>query len=246
MNVDTDVKLVGMKLVEIPYLLEELSEQNEDSNILIVGERTGSEGILGAVLERSFRSCVCTDIVSIGKDSILDKVIQNDNRVSFVEQDFVNSDNDQRYDYVICANVLEHFGMCFADTYGFSGEYVDDDYIRWNHDLRAIEKMVDLLEQHDASKIIITVPSGPPMLYGDIDYSTNNLPFLRRYDIHRIKLIDSLVKSKGMKLENRFFYSKNFNDWQETDISITQPEYMGYQNPHSPNVLWAFTIKHEI
>ena len=81
--------------------------------------------------------------------------------------------------------------------------------------------MIVLLKQHEASKIIITVPCGPPILYGDVDHSTNNLPFLRRYDIHRIKLIDSLVKSKGMKLENRFFYSKNFKDWQETDISIT-------------------------
>ena len=36
------------------------------------------------------------------------------------------------------------------------------DYIRWNHDLRAIEKMIKLLSKD--GKIIITVPAGQPIL----------------------------------------------------------------------------------
>jgi hypothetical protein len=47
-----DFEIKGTKLVEIPYLERELSEQKESDKVLIVGERIATEGILKSVLKR--------------------------------------------------------------------------------------------------------------------------------------------------------------------------------------------------
>ena len=59
----------------------------------------------------------------------------------------------------------------------------------------------------------------------------------------RIKLIEQLINKNGMKIENTFFYSENFNDWFESDIVITTPQYSQNNNPYTPNMIWAFTLK---
>ena len=59
----------------------------------------------------------------------------------------------------------------------------------------------------------------------------------------RINLIMDLAGKNGMKIENTFFYSENFNDWFESDISITSPQYSQANNPYTPNMIWAFTMK---
>jgi hypothetical protein len=238
---NNEFEIIGTKLVEIPYLENALSNQKETDNVLIVGERIATEGILQAVLKRSFNKCLCTDIMEMGKDSTLEKIINRDSRVSFIQKDFIEFDNSVEYDYIICINVLEHFGMNFAEFSGFAGEYSGDDYIRWNHDLRAIEKMIKLLKKNNNSKIIITVPAGQPILSGDINPG-NKMPFLRRYDQTRIQVIEDIVKKHKMKLLNTFYYSENFNDWYETNITVTGPNYTQANNPYSPNIIWAFTI----
>jgi hypothetical protein len=237
-----DFEIKGTKLVEIPYLEKELSKQKQSDKILIVGERIATEGILQTVLKRPFESCLCTDIMPMGINSTLEKIIASDNRVTFVQQDFILAEEDTKYDYIICINVLEHFGMNFAEFSGFAGEYAGDDYIRWNHDLRAIEKMIKLLNKNNDSKIIITVPAGQPILSGDINPG-NKMPFLRRYDESRIKLIEQIAIKNNFKIENKFFYSENFNDWFESDISITSPQYTQANNPYSPNIIWGFSLK---
>jgi hypothetical protein len=237
-----DFEIKGTKLVEIPYLENELSEQIETNKVLIVGERIATEGILQAVLKRPFTSCLCTDIMPMGPGSTLERIIDADNRVSFVQQDFILAEEETKYDYIICINVLEHFGMNFAEFSGFAGEYAGDDYIRWNHDLRAIEKMIKLLKKDSKSKIIITVPAGQPIMSGDINPG-NKMPFLRRYDVERIKLIEQIAHKNNMSIENTFYYSENFNDWYESDISITEPKYSQAHNPYTPNMIWAFTMK---
>lgn len=237
-----DFEIKGTKLVEIPYLENELSEQIETDKVLIVGERIATEGILQAVLKRPFTSCLCTDIMPMGPGSTLERIIDADNRVSFVQQDFILAEEETKYDYIICINVLEHFGMNFAEFSGFAGEYAGDDYIRWNHDLRAIEKMIKLLKKDSKSKIIITVPAGQPIMSGDINPG-NKMPFLRRYDVERIKLIEQIAHKNNMSIENTFYYSENFNDWYESDISITEPKYSQAHNPYTPNMIWAFTMK---
>jgi hypothetical protein len=132
--------------------------------------------------------------------------------------------------------------MNFAEFSGFAGEYAGDDYIRWNHDLRAIEKMIKVLNKD--GKIIITVPAGQPILSGDINPG-NKMPFLRRYDEMRINLIMDLANKNGMEIQNTFFYSENFNDWFESDKVITTPQYSQANNPYTPNMIWAFTMKHK-
>jgi hypothetical protein len=236
-----EFEIKGTKLVEIPYLEEALSEQKDSDKILIVGERIATEGILQAVLKRPFLSCLCTDIMPMGKGSTLEKIIDTDKRVSFIQQDFILSEEETKYDYIICINVLEHFGMNFNEFSGFAGEYAGDDYIRWNHDLRAIEKMITMLKDSERSKIIITVPAGQPILAGDINPG-NKMPFLRRYDQVRISIIEALVNKNRLKIKNTFFYSENFNDWFESDSSITSPQYISANNPYTPNMIWAFTI----
>lgn len=241
MNQGFEIK--GTKLVEIPYLEQALSKQVSTDDILIVGERIATEGILQAVLKRPFNKCLCTDIMEMGRDSTLEKIIEKDPRVSFIQKDFIEFDDTQRYDYIICINVLEHFGMNFAEFSGFAGEYAGDDYIRWNHDLRAVEKMIGLLKDNREAKIIITVPAGQPILSGDINPG-NKMPFLRRYDHVRIELVKDIVQKHNLAIANTFYYSENFQDWFESDISITTPNYTQANNPYSPNIIWAFTISH--
>lgn len=237
-----DYEIKGTKLVEIPYLENELSNQLNTDKVLIVGERIATEGILQAVLKKPFNSCLCTDIMPMGENSTLEKIINQDKRVSFIQQDFILAEEETKYDYIICINVLEHFGMNFAEFSGFAGEYAGDDYIRWNHDLRAIEKMIKVLKKDPKSKIIITVPGGQPILSGDINPG-NKMPFLRRYDEQRIRLIGDVVSKNNLSIDSKFFYSENFNDWFEGDISLTSEKYSHINNPYSPNIIWAFTIK---
>jgi hypothetical protein len=241
MNLEFEIK--GTKLVEIPYLEEALSEQKETDSILIVGERIATEGILQAVLKRPFKSCLCTDIMEMGQGSTLNKIINKDSRVSFIQKDFIEFDESTQYDYIICINVLEHFGMNFAEFSGFAGEYAGNDYIRWNHDLRAIEKMITLVKKSPSSRIIITVPGGQPILSGDINPG-NKMPFLRRYDSIRIQSVEEIVKKHKMNITNTYYYSDNFTDWYESDISVTEPKYAQANNPYSPNIIWAFTINY--
>jgi len=178
----------------------------------------------------------------MGSNSTLEYIIGIDNRVSFIQQDFIEADETTKYKYIICINVLEHFGMNFAEFSGFSGEYAGDDFIRWNHDLRAIEKMITLLDDSDDAKIIITVPAGQPIMSGDINPG-NKMPFLRRYDFDRIQLIEQIAIKNNCNIQNTFYFSENFNDWFETAIEATTMQYASSNNPYSPNLIWAFTIQ---
>ena len=241
-------EIKGTKLVEIPYLEDKLSGQVSSDNVLIVGERVAHEGILQAVLKKDFNSCLCTDIMPMGVDSTLEKIIKRDNRVSFLQEDFIEMDEQQKYDYIICINVLEHFGMNFEEFPGFSGALAGDDYIRWNHDLRAIHKMITLLNNNPKSKIIITVPAGPPILSGDTTFGESNgnkMPKLRRYDEPRINLIKDMLKESNINIEEKYYYSSDFKEWFESDHTILHPQYLHLQNVSTPNMIWAFTLNKE-
>lgn len=238
---DDGYEIKGTKIAEISYLYDNLTSQSEQDNVLLVGERIATEGILQTILQRPFETCVCTDIMPMGVDSTLDKLIQADERITFVQGDFIELDETKKYEFIICINVLEHFGMNFAEFSGFSGALAGDDYIRWNHDLRAIEKMIKLLSDDNKSKIIITVPAGQPICSGDLN-SGNGMPFLRRYDIMRINLIEKFLQNLNVNISSTYYYSENFTDWYISDSSITRPEKINSTNPFSPNIIWAFTI----
>lgn len=238
---DDGYEIKGTKIAEISYLYDKLANQSEQDNILLVGERIATEGIIQTVLQRPFEKCVCTDIMPMGINSTLDKLIQVDERITFVQGDFIEFDETKKYEFIICINVLEHFGMNFAEFSGFSGALAGDDYIRWNHDLRALEKMIKLLSDDKKSKIIITVPAGQPICSGDLNPG-NGMPFLRRYDIMRINLIEQFLKHLNVDIVSKYYYSENFTDWYEADSDITKPEKIHSTNPFSPNIIWAFTI----
>ena len=237
----------GTKLVEIPYLNEGLVNQSNTDDVLIVGERIATEGILQTVLDRDFKKCVCTDIMPMGKNSTLEKIIDKDSRVSFIQKDFIEFDEDLKYDYIICINVLEHFGMNFSDFSGFSGALAGDDYVRWNHDLRALKKMILLLKNKPTSKIIITVPAGAPVLSGDTTFGQvdgNLMPKLRRYDNFRIDMIKKIIDEDDIinNFEDKYYYSENFVEWFESDATMLNPKHLHLQNSYSPNMIWAFTL----
>lgn len=231
--------LRGMKLVEIPWLEIQLRDQSENSDVLVIGERTAKDGITQAVLKKPFNSIVATDIMDSPETSHLGKLTKNVDCIKFVQTDFVTHDYEKTFDYIICINVLEHFGMNFSEQSMFGGDLAQDDYIRWNHDLRAIRKMIELMKSKD-SKIIITVPAGPPIMSGDVDIN-NDMPFLRRYDYRRIKIIEQLVNEHNCTIQSDYFYSDDFTQWYEADESVTKPEFQR-NNPYSPNICWAFTI----
>ena len=243
-----EYEIKGSKLVEIPYLKLQLRDQTKNDNILIVGERSATEGILQAVMKREYKSIRCTDIMEKVPNSPLDLAIQNNNNISFNQQDFIKYDESKKYDYIICINVLEHFGMNFAEFSGFDDYVNGDDYIRWNHDLRAIRKMIKLLSKNPKAKIIITVPAGPPIMQGDINFLGNLMPSLRRYDKHRIEFINEMVKSidGNLDVDQHFYVTSDYYKWYETDIIITS-RYNGkgdfMPNPTSHNIIWAFTIE---
>ena len=248
MEKENGYEIKGSKLVEIPYLELQLRDQTKNDNILIVGERSATEGILQAVMKREYKSIRCTDIMEKVPNSPLDLAIQNNNNISFNQQDFIKYDESKKYDYIICINVLEHFGMNFAEFSGFDDYVNGDDYIRWNHDLRAIRKMIKLLSKNPKAKIIITVPAGPPIMQGDINFLGNLMPSLRRYDKHRIEFINEMVKSidGNLDVDQHFYVTSDYYKWYETDIIITS-RYNGkgdfMPNPTSHNIIWAFTIE---
>ena len=231
-------ELKGTKLVEIPYLAQELSETGK--KVLIIGERIGNEGIVETIFEKT-QDILCTDIMELRADSILEGIIKETPTVRFIQGDFITFDETVKYDYIVCINVLEHFGMNFTKRPMFTDNKIceEDHVIKWNYDMKAIDKMVKLLAP--TGKIIITVPCGNPVLSGDCDPVTT-MPFLRRYDYLRIGKIKELIENLKCKLTESFYYSQNFVDWMEAEIEISHPQNIGLHNPFSPNVIWAFTI----
>lgn len=230
----------GCKLVEIPFLDFQLSTR--DNKTLVVGERIGNEGIIETVIEKT-HDIICTDIMSMEQPSILSDIITQIPTVKFIQKDFLYFDESIKFDYIVCINVLEHFGLNFSKTKMFtSPEEPDDDIIKWNYDFKAIIKMVNLMSE--SCKIIITVPCGDPIYSGDCDEETT-LPFLRRYNYSRIEKIKKTLQQFKCKITENFYYTENFNEWFETTIEISHPSNSKMQNPFSPNVIWAFTIEHE-
>jgi hypothetical protein len=232
-------EIKGTKLVELPYLDTQMSNPNK--NVLIIGERIGNEGIIETIIEKT-KTITCTDIMPMKENSILSDIISTTPTVKFLQQDFLSFDESVKFDYIVCINVLEHFGMNFSKKPMFTDTTItDDDIIKWNYDLKAITKMIKLLNEK-GSRIIITVPCGNPIFSGDCDEDTT-LPFLRRYDYSRIQKIKTLVTNCGCEITDAFYYSENFNDWFEPSIDISHPSNTNMHNAFSPNAMWAFTIQ---
>jgi hypothetical protein len=110
--------------------------------------------------------------------------------------------------------------------------------MNWDYDLVGLNKMMDII---GTGKIIITVPAGPPIFYGDC--LENGLPFLRRYDAQRMAIIRELVEGRGFKTTNEeFFYSRDLVEWGRVNELIVDPRNIQLQMT-SPNCIWAFCIE---
>tara|TARA_B100000131_G_scaffold208441_1_gene200505 strand:+ start:217 stop:903 length:687 start_codon:yes stop_codon:yes gene_type:complete len=222
----------GTKKVEIPYFLNRLSD-DKDKSILIAGECGGFDKISESLYDRDFKNVTTTDIRPIQTDSWLDN---NAKEWNHIKVDYIELDEKNKFDYIIAISTFEHFGLFWENTNMFDSGA--DDMLRWNHDLRAIEKSCRLLKDDD-SKIFVTLPIGNYMNYDD-----RGFPIVRYYNIDRRNLIlDSLSKENCVIEEETFYHSQNFEEWYESDVELMTPKYNHIHNLFTPNSIWGFTIK---
>lgn len=221
---DSRVNICGCKLIELPFLKQHLV----DGDTLVVGERDGAEGVISTVLEKITKDywVDATDVNPVEKGSIVEDLVK-DFRIDFHECNFLDFSNRDKYENVVCINVLEHFGMCWNDN---------SDVMHWNWDLEGIRRMMTLTK----NQIIITVPAGPPIFFGDTLKS--GLPFLRRYDLPRMEIIRNLIKEKGFNIKKDcLYFSPDLVQWQEMDFSILNQRFAN-AFLESPNLIWGLVI----
>ena len=223
-----DIELQGTKLVEVPYFASQLDDLNK--SVLIVGERRGGEGISETIKEIGFTNVTTTDIMSMAEDSWF----RDMPGWKHIESDFVKLDETIKYDYIIAVSVFEHFGFWFVGNNLSTGQ---DDICHWNHDIVGINKACRLLKGA-GSKLMVTLPAGPYM-----NYELTGNPWLRGYDFRRQSIVKNEVLKNGFVVINeKFFFSSDCQDWKEVGSEINNPSHYGSYNPHTPNVIWAFTI----
>ena len=225
-------QLKGTKIVEVPYFADQLTDNSK--SVLIIGEcQGGHEGISETIHEKGFTNVSTTDIMP----SLPEYWLRQNTDWEHIQCDFIKFDETRQFDYIISISVFEHFGFWFAGNRMADG-LVEDDICYWNHDIRGILKSCKLLKDAD-SKLIITLPAGPYM-----NYEESGEPFLRYYDYRRQALIKEILNKHGFQISNeRFYYSADFQNWDEMSSEINDPKYYSVYNIHTPNVIWALTIQ---
>lgn len=211
-------------MIELPFLKQYLV----DGDTLVVGERNGAEGVISTVLDGVGKDKIidATDINPIEENSIVGDLVE-DRKIGFKQCNFLDFPTIQKYENVVCINVLEHFGMCWDD---------DSDEMHWDWDIKGIRKMMALTK----NQIIITVPAGPPIFFGDTLKSGR--PFLRRYDLPRMEIIRNLLSKYGFNLKkDALFFSPDLVRWQEMDFSILNHRFAN-AFLDSPNLIWGLVI----
>lgn len=226
------IKLLGTKIVEVPYFADQLIDNSK--SVLIIGERWGGiEGVSETIKELGFADVTTTDILDVEDGAWLKK----ETDWKHIKSDFIEFDESNKYDYVISISVFEHFGFWFAGNRMANG-LVEDDKCYWNHDIRGINKACKLLKDKE-SKLMITLPAGPYM-----NYETSGEPFLRYYNKQRQDIIKNECENNGYAVtDEKFYYSDNFEGWDLVSEEINDFKYYQVYNPVTPNVIWGFTIQ---
>lgn len=227
------IKLVGTKVVEVPYFTSQILDIDKD--LLIVGEcKGGTEGVSESILELGCKNVTTTDIL----DSLPDSWLKQNTNWAHVKTDFIKFDESKKFDYIISISVFEHFGM-FWEGKAYESDSNLEDMILWNHDIQGILKACRLLKDKK-SKLIITLPVGPFMNYTDSGY-----PFLRYYDLQRQTLIKNITYNSGFIVDNEKFYlSTDFEKWSEVSSNINTAEhYRQYCSNYTPNIIWGLTLR---
>ena len=227
-----NIILKGSKIAEVPYFSNQLTDINK--SVLIIGERTGGvEGVSETVKGLGFENVITTDINPSPKDCWL----RTNTDWKHIQNDFIEFDETLKFDYIISISVFEHFGLWFAGDRMANG-LIEDDSCKWNHDILGINKACKLLKDKD-SKLIITLPAGPFM-----NYESTGEPFLRGYDSLRQSIIKKQIEYNGYEVDNeKFYYSKDWQQWDEVPADINSPNYYPMYSPQTPNVIWGVTIK---
>ena len=225
-------QLKGTKIVEVPYFADQLTDNSK--SVLIIGEcQGGHEGISETIHEKGFANVSTTHIMP----SLPEYWLRQNTDWEHIQCDFIKFDETRQFDYIISISVFEHFGFWFAGNRMADG-LVEDDVCYWNHDIRGILKSCKLLKDAD-SKLIITLPAGPYM-----NYEESGEPFLRYYDYRRQALIKQILNKHDFQISNeQFYYSADFQNWDEMSPEINDPKYYSVYNIHTPNVIWALTIQ---
>lgn len=226
-------KLKGTKKCEIPYLEKHLSDNSK--SVLIVGERRGEDDMISPTIkDMGFENVTTTDIIEKERGSWLDV----NTKWEHITKDFMDYDESMKYDYVVSISVFEHFGFWFRGNRMANGLALNDDMCKWNHDLRGVAKACRLLKDKN-SKLIITLPAGPYM-----NYETTGEPFLRYYDIRRQEIVKGVIQqNECVVFDEHFYFTEDFEQYEEMHKSICEPQYYGAINPHSPNLIWAFSVR---
>lgn len=228
----SQLNLKGTKIVEVPYFTNQLTDNTK--SVLIIGECSGGlEGVSESVHELGFSDVTTTDIMPSEPGCWL----RNNTNWNHIQGDFIEFDEVNKYDVILSISVFEHFGFWFAGNHMANG-LAEDDTCRWNHDLTGILKACSLLADSD-SKLIITLPAGPYM-----NYEESGEPFLRSYDARRQNIIKNLLLRSGYHVTNeKFYFSSDYNNWEETSSEINDPKYYPHYNLYTPNVIWGLTIQ---
>jgi len=226
------IQLKGTKIVEVPYFADQLTDNTK--SVLIIGEcQGGHEGVSETIHEKGFKHVATTDIMP----SLPEYWLKQNTKWEHIQCDFIEFDEAKKYDFVISISVFEHFGFWFAGNRMANG-LIEDDTCRWNHDILGINKACKLLKDAN-SKLIITLPAGPYM-----NYEETGEPFLRYYDYRRQSLIKQQLQRNGYHVtDEKFFYSADFNTWEEMSAEINDPKFYSHYNLYTPNVIWGVTIQ---
>lgn len=192
-----DVNPIGLKNVELNFLYQNLV--NGSSLCIGEGGEGGWEGVSPTVLYKNpNKTIVCTDIAPLKSNSFISK---NLDKITFIHKDFIEFDENIKYDNVVCINVLEHFG--------FQG--MPDSFISLNHDLKGLQKMLKVCND----RIILTIP------FDFRPFNDNGeVPCGRHYTPERTVLLKKIAKDGGFVVETEITIineNKSFNLKQITD-----------------------------
>lgn len=227
------LELKGTKKVEIPYFLNQI-EQGTGESILIVGEVVAADQISKSLISKKCSNVTTTDI----RERPINGWLNTNTNWDHITQDFIEFDTNIKFDIIISVSIFEHFGLFWDKKSMFNNKDGIVDLVRWDHDIRGIEKSCMLLKDKN-SKVIVTLPAGPYMNYNDEGY-----PILRYYNKQRQNIVKKSVDELGCRFtDEKFYYTENFENWSESDPEINEPRFYQLYNPYTPNVIWAFTIQ---